>query len=191
MIQCRVRASAQAFTLLELIVALAIVSLLVSLSAPDFAELISRKRGTLVLRQLNQAIELARLHAITGNEIVTLCRSENGRECGGNWRNGVLVFADPDADRHLGEDQQPLRYFDFSEPHGEIYWRAFQNRQYLQFNALGFTRNQNGNFTFCPDSGDLQLARQLIVNRAGRTRVAIDSDGDGIAEDSRGRPLRC
>lgn len=187
----RIRPALRAFTLLELVVTLAIVAVLVGLSAPDFASFAYRKRAELVLRQLNQAIELARLNAITSAAVVTLCRSSDGMTCGGNWRDGVLVFVDANADRQLREDQQALRYFDFVDPRGEIYWRAFQNRQYLQFNALGFTRNQNGNFTYCPDNGRLEFARQLIVNRAGRTRRSKDRDGDGIAEDSRGRPLRC
>ena len=178
-------------TLLELLVAMSIAALLAGLSAPGLSELVQGKRGDLVVRRLNQAIELARISAVSYGELVTLCRSRDGLTCGGSWQEGVLVFRDPDGNRQLAADQQPVHYLDFGNSRGRIFWRAFGNRQYLQFTALGFTRAQNGNFTYCPDSGDLRQARQLIVNRAGRTRRSIDTDGDGIAEDSRGRPLRC
>lgn len=185
------RRSSAGLTLLELLVALAIAAVLVGLSVPGWSELVGRKRGDLVIRRLNQAIELARISAVSYGEMVTLCRSRDGTVCGGAWHEGVVVFRDPNGDRRLAQDQQPIHYLDFGGSQGMIFWRAFGNRQYLQFTPLGFTRNQNGNFTYCPDSGDLRQARQLIVNRAGRTRRAIDSNGDGIAEDSQGRPLRC
>lgn len=178
-------------TLLELLVCLVIVALLAALAAPGWSDLVEDKRGDLVIRRLNQAIELARISAVTYGEVVTLCRSRNGFECRGDWEDGVLVFRDPELNRYLEAEQQALRYVDFGASDGRIVWRAFGNRQYLQFTPLGFTRNQNGNFTWCPDSGDQRHARQLIVNRTGRTRRALDSDGDGIPEDSRGRPLRC
>lgn len=178
-------------TLLELLVALSIAAVLVTLAVPGLSEMVQHKRGDLVIRRLNQAIELARISAVSYGEVVTLCRSGDGQECGGTWEQGLLVFRDPDADRRLVDDQQPVAYLDLGGSRGRIFWRAFGSRQYLQFTPLGFTRNQNGNFTYCPDAGDLRQARQLIVNRAGRTRRALDTDGDGIAEDSRGRPLRC
>ena len=56
---------------------------------------------------------------------------------------------------------------------------------------MGFTRDQNGNFTWCPGNGDVRLARQLIVNAAGRLREALDSDGDGVREGANGRPIGC
>ena len=187
----KMTAGACGLTLLELLVALTIAALLAALASPGWTELVQGKRGDLVIRRLNQAIELARISAVTFSEPVTLCRSRDGVECRGGWEDGVLVFRDPELDRLLEDEQQPLRYVDFGNSMGRIAWRAFGNRQYLQFTALGFTRNQNGSFTYCPDNGDLRHARQLIVNRTGRTRRAVDGDGDGIAEDSRGRPLRC
>lgn len=183
--------AADGLTLLELLVALAIAAVLVTLAVPGMSEIVQHKRGDLVIRRLNQAIELARISAVSYGEVVTLCRSGDGQECGGSWEQGLLVFRDPDPDQRLTDDQQPVAYLDFGGSRGRIFWRAFGNRQYLQFTPLGFTRNQNGNFTYCPHGGDLRQARQLIVNRAGRTRRALDTDGDGIAEDSRGRPLRC
>jgi hypothetical protein len=31
----------------------------------------------------------------------------------------------------------------------------------------------------------------LILSASGRTRMAVDSDGDQVVEDSQGQPLRC
>jgi len=178
-------------TLLELLIAMLIFAALLGLSMPGFGELVAARRGDIVMDRLRQAVSLARTTAVTSGELTTLCRSADALTCGGEWRDGVLVFRDSDGDRTLDDGQTPVRYIDLGDTRGAVYWRAFQNRQYLQFTPLGFTRYQNGNFTYCPDNGQLQYARQLILNRTGRLRTAVDSDGDGIAEDSRGRPLRC
>lgn len=178
-------------TLFELLFTLLMLSLLLGIALPDFTDLLEKKRSDNNIRTLMTALELARTSAIVNNSLVTLCRSNNGQTCGGQWKDGILVFVDYDGDRKIEQQDRIVRYMTFPGLHGELYWRAFQNRQYLQITAQGFTRYQNGNFTFCPDSGDPRHARQIILNRTGRFRQAGDSDGDGIREDSRGRPLRC
>lgn len=178
-------------TLLELMLMLFILAILLGVAMPDFRDLVQHKRSDVSIRTLVTAIELARTSAIVNNSLVTLCRSKTGEECGGKWEDGVLLFVDYDGDRKIDGDERIIRYFTFPELEGRLYWRAFQNRQYLQITPQGFTRYQNGNFTFCPQTGDLRHARQIILNRSGRIRHAQDSDGDGIREDSRGKPLRC
>jgi len=54
----------------------------------------------------------------------------------------------------------------------------------------GYTRYQNGTFTYCPKEG-LKYARAIILNAAGRMRYSKDSDNDGINEGADGKPLRC
>ena len=179
------------FTLLELLITLLMLSLLLLIALPDFRELIQQKQSDITVRTLTTAIELARTSAITDNKLTTLCRSSDGSECGGKWEDGILVFTDHNGNRKIDTEDRLVRYFPFPSSTGKLQWRAFQNRQYLQITPQGFTRYQNGNFTFCPHSKDLSLARQIILNRSARIRHAQDSDGDGIREDSQGRPIRC
>ena len=72
-----------------------------------------------------------------------------------------------------------------------FYWRSFRNRSYLMIRPSGLTDWQNGNFLYCPESGDPRLARQIVINAQARVRHARDSDGDGIVEDARGRAVVC
>jgi len=178
-------------SLLELLITLGILSVLLSISMPDFEELVESVSADATLRKLATAIQLGKSAAITNRTTVTLCRSYDGLNCGGSWQDGVLVFTDRNRDRAINENDRLVRHVTFPNSKGHIRFRAFQNKQYLQLTSLGVTHSQNGNFTYCPFSGDSKLARQLIVNRTARLRFAQDSDGDGIKEDSRGRPLSC
>ena len=178
-------------SLLELLITLGILSILLGISIPDFKDLVQSVSADTTLKKLATAIQLGKSTAITNRTAVTLCRSIDGITCGGSWQDGVLVFTDRNRDRIINEDDKLVRYITFPESKGHIRFRAFQNKQYLQLTSLGVTYSQNGNFTYCPFSGESKFARQLIMNRTARLRFAQDSDGDGIKEDSRGRPLSC
>lgn len=183
--------NARGVTLLELLVVVLLLSILTGISLPGFQHLIEQKKADIAIGRLGHAIELARTFAITTGHLVTLCRSANGEDCGGQWRDGTIIFTDRNGDRRINQDDKLLHYVRFPDINGSIHWRAFQNRQYLQITNMGFTRYQNGNFTYCPNNKKSELARQLIINRTARIRYASDSDGDGIREDSSGRPIRC
>ena len=183
--------SSTGLSLTEVLVVLAILASLASIAMPGLATLLRHREGESLMNLLGKTVRFARNAAITNGTVVTLCRSENGAECGGSWSQGMIVFIDADADRALDPGQRVLVSHTLESGTAEIYWRAFRNRQYLQFTPLGSTNNQNGNFTICPGNGNPRFAHQLIINRAGRSRLAVDSDGDGIVEDSRGRPVRC
>lgn len=178
-------------SLLELLICLGVLSMLLGISIPDFNELVESLSGDVTLRKLATAVQLSKSAAITTGTTVTLCRSNDGFACGGSWQDGVIVFTDRNRDRVINDNDSLVRHVTFPNGNGTIKFRAFQNKQYLQLSSLGVTHYQNGNFTYCPFSGDSKLARQLILNRTARLRFAQDRDGDGVKEDSRGRPLSC
>ena len=178
-------------SLLELLVSLLILAVLLGLAMPDFSAIFHSISSDVTMRRIASTIQAGKSAAITTGTTVTLCRSRDGLSCGGAWGDGILIFTDENRDRVIDNNDLLIRHVTFPNSEGYIKFRAFQNKQYLQLTSLGFTHSQNGNFTYCPFSGEDRLARQLIVNRAARLRFAQDSDGDGIREDSRGRPLNC
>ncbi|MDT8399016.1 MAG: GspH/FimT family pseudopilin, partial [Pseudomonadales bacterium] len=186
-----VNSTVRAFTLLELLAVLGIVAILFNLVSPGLAGWLQHRQADKVINDIARAISLARAAAIDDGTLVTFCRSRDGRTCSGSWEAGSIVFSDHNGDRLLnGRDRLLYRLEAIKFP-GQLTFRSFQNRQYLQMTPLGFTRKQNGNFTWCPQNQDSRLAQQLIINQAGRTRIAQDRDGDGYREDSQGRALNC
>lgn len=184
-------ATSRGTTLLELMICLLLVAVLGAVSMPDMRSALAHRQSDTIMRTLIDALAMARTAAITSGTLVTLCRSADGIQCGGEWQDGMLLFTDSNGDRKVNQEDEVRRYFTFPDADGTLRWRAFQNRQYLQITNQGFTRYQNGNFTWCPASKKPELARQLILNRTARARFALDRDGDGIREDSSGKPLVC
>lgn len=179
------------YTLVELLIVLAIAGILLSIGLPKLATVQQAALGDRVLKTLMGHMALARSEAAKEGRIVTLCPSVDGVSCGDNWSRGSLLFSDRNADRKLNQDDRVIAIRQGDLPHGSLSWRAFGNRRYLQFTPTGALRYQSGNFTYCDSTLNPQLSRQLIVNGAGRVRVARDSNGDGIREDSNDKPIDC
>ncbi|MCP4270869.1 MAG: prepilin-type N-terminal cleavage/methylation domain-containing protein [Gammaproteobacteria bacterium] len=177
-------------TLIELIVVMSIIAVSITLATPSMTAFTVKNRITAQVNTLALAIRMARESAITKNNVVTLCRSDNKLQCGGKWHDGMILFVDQNSDHQFnGSDVLITAFSRF--PDGDIlFWRSFQNRQYLQMSPRGTTRYQNGTFTYCPKEG-LEYARGIIINAAGRVKFTKDNDGDGIDEGADRRPLRC
>jgi type IV fimbrial biogenesis protein FimT len=185
-------ATNKGLTLIELLVSLGILLFLaLRLVLPQWQQLQQRRQVDLMMLELQQFVAMARSSAVSENSMVTLCRSDDGRRCQGLWNDGSILFTDANADHVLNGEDRLLFRLPAPAPSGRLSFNSFSNRQYLQMTPQGITNFQNGNFTWCPATGDLHLARQLIVSASGRTRMARDRDGDGIAENSQGRPLDC
>lgn len=178
-------------TLSELLTALVVAALLAGAAIPAMSALTTRARADAALEQMARAIRFTRYQAIAHGTVATLCP---GRQtvCGrrDSWHEGAMVFLDGNANgtRDAAEDilqrLPPLDGF-------RVRWRSFRNRKSLSMRPDGTTDWQPGNMLVCPVNGDAQHARQLIVNAQGRVRFGRDGDGDGVVEDTRGRPVSC
>lgn len=169
------------WTLIELLIVLSIITILtvLSLPQPDYS---SRLSSAQQLRQLAQGIALAKAEAIVLGQPVTLCglKVAHNNECAPHWADGFIIMTE---NQLLFEHRWELT--------GQLSWQGFSGRQDLRINERGMLRYQNGSFTYCPEDGDMTKTQQLIVNTAGRTRLAKDSNQDGVRETSRGTPIPC
>jgi type IV fimbrial biogenesis protein FimT len=181
------------FSLLELLAALAVAVILGSLAVASFTGPVQQSRSTAAINQLIGAVATTRHAAIHRRTTATLCPSANGTDCGprNTWHTGALIFADADRDGTRSADEPVIAVLPPLPGPGRAYWRSFRNRASLSFGPNGLTLWQSGNFLYCPDTEDARFFRQVILNSAGRARLARDRNGDGIAEDARGRPLTC
>lgn len=183
--------TARGFTLIELIVSIAVLTILISLAAPAFDRFVTSSRASGAINWLNGLVQMTRLAAVSHQAMVTLCPTSSKTGCGGNWNGTLMMFVDHNADRSLNGNDFMVDLLTFPYADSSIKWRSFGNQQHLQITPQGYTNFQGGNFTWCPASLDASYARQLIISMQGRTRMARDRNGDGLVEDSQGSPVRC
>jgi type IV fimbrial biogenesis protein FimT len=90
------------FSLIELLVAMAIAAILISLALPSFNDAIGRNRIVAQVNEFIAATNLARTEAIRRNAAAGVCASSDGSTCGGAWANGWIVWVDGNRDGNPG-----------------------------------------------------------------------------------------
>ncbi len=101
---------AKGFTLLELMITVSVVAILAALAYPSFQGTLRSNRVTAVHNEVIALVNLARSEAIRGGRGGGVCGSSDGASCDGAWGNGLLAFADTDADGEMGGEDTVLRY---------------------------------------------------------------------------------
>lgn len=84
-------ASQLGFTLVELMVAIAVLAVLLGIAVPMFTDSTLGSRLRTQANDLAGAALLARSEAIKRNQAVTLCASSDGATCTGAWASGWIV----------------------------------------------------------------------------------------------------
>ncbi len=182
------------FTLLELMVTIAIGAILLGLALPQmsrFGLAASRAKGA---TELYAGLTQARSEAIVRNAPVTICQrdwfaSADIPQCasgGGSWAQGWIVYQDADATFDGSEPDAGADIVAVFDPVGRITPSvdddAFVVLTTLNSNThLIFAPNgraaQRAQFTLCERSGRLRDARLLDVAISGRiSLVALDPD---------------
>ncbi len=159
------------FTLIELMVTIAIAGVLASLAAPSFSNTIKNNRMTTQFNELLTFLSYARSEAIKRNISVTVCKSSDGSSCGGDWHNGWIVFVDNDRDGTVDTIDELLRKHEALTSDSTL---SFPRNRVTYSNkglAIGFT----GKFILCDSRGDDER-KALVVSNTGRVRQAVSSD---------------
>lgn len=179
------------FSLIDLIVSLAIAGILFGAGLPSFYSLLERHNTTLAINKMVGAINYTRINAVTSGNTVTLCPRTEVLDCGKDWSLGAIVFRDLNSNGKIDGNETVLRVFDKFKTQSKATWVSFGSNNYLRFRADGTTIGQNGSFTYCPPNKNEKFAHQIIINRTGRVRLAEDLNGDGVRENTKGENLSC
>jgi type IV fimbrial biogenesis protein FimT len=168
------------FSLLELLLTIALGALILGLGLPTFGNLAARTRQGVAVDALFHAAHLARKESITRRQVVSICPSFDGRRCtpGTDWSGGFLLFENRDRDDPPQVDVgEPVlqRY----APPKDLLITA--NRRGFTFRAT-FRRATNGTIVVC-DRAKRISPKALVISYTGRPRVAL--------ETPRGAPYVC
>lgn len=179
----------QAFTLIELVVVIAIAAILLTLAVPPYQDFIKRNGVESLQSRFAAAVVTARTEAASRNTITSLCASADGATCGGvdDWTKGWIVFVDATGTGTFVAGEEVLLSFQTSSTYkvrlqSETATSPSTGKLALiSFTNQGFTHNSARAFaTICEPKNDNKYAKGLTIERSGRVMKSRDSGTDKI-----------
>jgi type IV fimbrial biogenesis protein FimT len=150
------------FTLIELMITVAIMSVMMAVGLPSFQSIIASSRLTSTTNAMVSALQLARTEALKQHRTIAIAHKQ-----GGDWQNGWDVFVDLDGDEIPDTNEQLLATTLFDAVNSTITVVPASNySRYVTYGANGRV-NMGGHFTFCSGTN----FRSVVVAATGRVRV--------------------
>ena len=162
------------FTLIELMTAVGLTGLLLSMAVPAMGMFVSNARQTGAINDFVSTLHVARGAAITTNTRVTLCPSAGGADCETvSWNQGWIAFQDPDSDQKVDPGETIVT------TSGAVEGLTLNSGEFGQFlmyrpngRVMNVTVNGNsGEFTVCDQRG-ADHAKVMIIELSGRPRLS-------------------
>jgi type IV fimbrial biogenesis protein FimT len=152
--------SNKGFTLIELMITVAIMSIMLTVGLPSFRSIIASNRLTSTTNSMVSALQLAKSEAMKQHKTVVIRKKNN------DWKNGWEVFVDDLIENKVfdsGETVLVVTTFDSVNSTIQIV-PTYTN--YISFSATG--RAAAGHFTFCSGTD----YRSVIIATTGRIRTS-------------------
>ncbi|QFT53480.1 hypothetical protein FIU95_02680 [Microbulbifer sp. THAF38] len=165
----------QGFTLLELLITLAVLSIFLLIGLPSFTQMLQNTQLQTAAEEFFASVQLTRTNAITRNQRVTMRNM-------GSWEQGWEIFADNDNDGNRGTDEVLILS---SGPQEKV--RVKTNRpvaDYISFISTGESRKvgspqgalQMGTLHIC--SQETSDGKAFILSSGGRMRIEKADESD-------------
>ena len=168
------------FTLIEMIVTVAIVAIFASIAVPSFSQLIQRNKETTTTNELISSLVLARSEALKRSRNVMVCSSNNQSTCNGgtDFASGWIVYADCDDNNALTAGNVDCND-DGAADVGEVELIKVHNgfnKMFISNAAASIIFQFSGRiaapttFNVAHDSDTSDIKKQVVINRVGRIR---------------------
>ena len=169
-------------TLVELLIAIVVVSILLALGVPGLQDFVKNNRVTGQANDLVVAIQLARSEAVKRGTRGVICASDDEATCSGSddWTTGWIVYSDIDQDSNLDLDSNGDGAEDCINDDCIIRTRGPLNKNTLDGageHTIGFLPNglvysvAPYTLTLTADNCEETQSRTITVTRRGHTNV--------------------
>ena len=168
----RIHGHGTGFTVLELMVTLAVAAILLSLATPSYQSFMNRQRMKAAVSGLHNDLLAARSQAVFRRGIVVACPGNPIDGCtGGNaWTAGWIVFEDRNDDRQHQAEEPLLRH---GQGQSHVAIHAPASRAEIRFFPDGSTPGSNGSISLCgrggPENGLRRKEAGLPRRRFGQS----------------------
>ncbi len=171
------------FSLLQLIIVLAIVGILLGIGLPRWGYVVASNLITAERQQFATLLQFARHTAVMQNQVITICPSRDMTQCHQDyqaWHTGYIVFVDTNGNKQRDAQEERLRVVEAA--HAGVLIQTSSGRRAIRYRMDGSAWGSNVTIRFCAPQHPV-MNRTLIVHGSGRVRLS-----DTL---SNGKPVIC
>ena len=155
------------FTLLELVITVALVAIVMAIGVPSMTNFIKNDRLTTQINTLVGHLAYARSEAVLKIQPVIVCASSNMSSCSSNnWADGWIVFVDTDLNSDFSAGETMLRV---QQPLTGGNTLINSTGSIVTYDSRGFAPNSSGSFALCDDRGATHI-KSITISNTGRVR---------------------
>ncbi|WP_432461050.1 GspH/FimT family pseudopilin [Agarivorans sp. QJM3NY_25] len=163
------------FTLLELMVTVAIAVILLGVGVPNLSNLFQSMSADATVNRLMREVRFARAQAINLNQRVVICALQsNDSDCGGTVNNGLTIFADNNNNGKLDANEQILQAAAPYNQAGKINFYGSVNAIHFGSDGLVLGHGSSASLYFCSDNN--HYIEGVKVSLGGNIRFITDSE---------------
>lgn len=166
----------RAFTLLELLLVVAVASVVIGIAIPAWGKFLAGVRVQTATAELASGLRLARSEAIKRQVRATLCKSSDGQNCttSGDWQQGWMIFEDSD-NYGLKDTTEAVIRVSTGQHQGVRIWGNTEFERLVSYTPMGATRQVSGalgigSFMICSHRKG-EKGRRIVIARTGRADV--------------------
>jgi type IV fimbrial biogenesis protein FimT/type IV fimbrial biogenesis protein FimU len=179
----------QGFTLVELMVSIAVVGVISAIALPSMSDFLVKMRVDNEISEMQRLLLTARNMAINTGKNTTVCPLTSGA-CTNNWHNEISVFTN--SDNTLATNNNFADPDELVKIKSEI--KSGDKLQYSQNSVIytpdGRLLTASANFRYCPKN-KADESRGISISLSGRSYTSSDTDDDGKDEDRTGNEITC
>jgi len=165
--------ASRGFTLIELMIVIAVMAVGSALAYPSFSGVIRSNRVATSTNGVLAAFNLARSEAIRSNRAGGVCPSTTGAGCDGtDWNAGFLAYTDMDSSGTWTSGDTAIRYFEGNSAMSLTVIANGGGVSQIGFDRTGRTTQETTltvSLANCPSGQDYQ--RLIILKRTGQARM--------------------
>lgn len=189
------------FTLIELMVTIAVVGILALAAGPELSTFLARNKLTTQTNNLVGSLNIARSEAAKRATRVTVCIGNTAQNaCNGastSWENGWIAFVDDAAAGTVGVIDAGETILNVNnDVTGDTTIRSTIYTSKISYRGDGSassdgSNNASGTFRVCNSSEGDSKAKAINVMGSGIVSQAKDTDSDNIVNNYLGNSIVC
>lgn len=153
------------FTLLELLITLAVIGVLASVAVPSFFELIQNNRLTADINKIATSLSMARSEAVKRGVNVKIAATDNS-DSSNEWGKGWSVWLDENNNSVIDASETMLAVV--QALNNTMQLDSVGDNSVLEYRADGALTGAGDTFNLCDTARSGETGRQITINANGR-----------------------